>query len=72
MYWDLLPSDIIQHIFKHRKFLTCSIKASNIIKNRWNTYKIKKLVNTYKSLKNIREFIYWNSNIQMFLLRSKL
>jgi hypothetical protein len=36
------------------------------------SYKIRILVNRYKSLQNLIYFIKWNPNIQIYLLRSVL
>lgn len=72
MKWDFLPKDIINKILYDRKVITSYKNISLFIQKIWRAFRIKILINRFKTLNSLKEFKIWNPNIQTFLIRSKL
>ena len=72
MNWDLLPYDITNLIFIFRKKLMYFKFSIIKIQSMWRLYRIKKLFSRYMLLRYIKEFRYYNPNINIFFQKSKL
>ena len=70
--WEDLPYDITDIIMNYRKNACYKYKAIKKIQSLWKSYKIRVLINRYKSLQNLIYFRKWNPNIQIYLSRSVL
>ena len=72
MTWDLLPDDIINIILYYRKRITCGDNVATKIQSVWKSYKIRVLINRYKTLRYLPIFKKFNPNIYIFISRSRL
>ena len=72
MNWDLLPYDITNLIFVFRKKLMYFKFFIIKIQSKWRLYRTKKLFSRYMLLRYIKEFRYYNPNINIFFKKSKL
>lgn len=72
MNWNKLPNELIKKILNYRKILTCGNICVNKIISIWKCYKIRVLIGRFKMLRYLKDFRLFNSNIKVFLLRSKL
>ena len=70
--WEDLPYDIINVIMIYRKNACYKYKAIKKIQALWKSYKIRTLINRYKSLQNLIYLRKWNPNIEIYLSRSVL